>query len=58
MKCPECGNEMKRSDFIIATMPATYEYFCEKCNAVWDQCGDNKLHECSSSPRKKEVKNE
>ncbi len=57
-KCPDCGGEMELSPIVIDTFPPIHEFFCEKCNAIWDWDGE-KLHECFTSPRKKkEVKNE
>ena len=52
MKCPECASRMEQG-LIIMTAPPIYEWFCAKCNVLWDVTGNN-VRECHASPRKKE----
>ena len=34
LRCDVCGAEMKRSNYVLATFPATYSYKCPKCETT------------------------
>ena len=29
--CPDCDKELERSDVVLTTYPAQYQYFCPEC---------------------------